>query len=182
MRYTPCPFQGWLSKQARAEVAAVAGRQPRGVLFSQLVPEFRDKVHIRFKEKADIEAVLRAQDPLSQDFHFQDALLPAGSRLLCRRIPPALCIGGESWGVPPILEAEFEVHHTPADFMARPKKLVHPFDAADLVTDVAFRAIFATLTRSAQETRAMRQRTLSKRASLGERASAGGGRVARKDA
>ena len=88
--------------------------------------------------------------------------LPAGSKLLRRATPSELGLGGELRGIPPILEVGFGRYRTHAEFIASAKKLQHPFDAADLVTDASFRAIFSTLTRSVSETQEMQRRVVEK--------------------
>ena len=61
-----------------------------------------------------------------------------------------------------MLEVDFGLYHTPCEFMKRAQHLVHPFDAADRVTDAAFRAILSTITRSPVKTREMRSAVLAK--------------------
>ena len=150
------------SRSMRAKVTAIAGRQPRGVSLQQLVPEFRERVYIRIKSPSDVAAAMRLPPVLKEPFVLPDTVVPAGSKLLRRGTPEELGSCGESRGIPPILELEFGVHRTPVEFIECAKLLQHPFDAADLVSDASFRAIFATLTKGAEVTRAARRAVLKK--------------------
>ena len=150
------------SKNARAKVTAVAGRQPRGVSLQQLVPEFRERVYIRVKSPPDVATALKLPPVLKEPFVLPDTVVPAGSKLLKRGTPDAMGLGGESRGIPSVWELEFGVYRNPEEFIESARRLQHPFDAADLVSDASFRAIFATLTRSEEETRDMQRKVIEK--------------------
>ena len=70
--------------------------------------------------------------------------------MLRRATPAEMGLNGEVRGIPPVIEAEFGIYRTPVEFIASAEKLLHPFDAADLVSDASFRAVFATLTRGVE--------------------------------
>ena len=89
------------SRVHRAKVTSIAGRQLWGIVLQQLVPEFREKVHVRVIDEESILAVLRPSDATTAPLVLHDSVIPVGSKLLRRATPSDLGQGGEVRGVPP---------------------------------------------------------------------------------
>ena len=116
--------------------AAEAGRQPRGNLLPQIIPEFRT---IRLFPAAALHDV---QPGLLSQSQCSSISCPYPARLL-----PAK--RGDS-GADSQQTREVGVFRSPEEFLKRAVQLDHPFDGSTTMTDDAKKAIFAVLTEGPQ--------------------------------
>ena len=138
--------------------AAEAGRQPRGNLLPQVVPEFKEVRPISWPfshtpMQGDILSPCQA-DQLQ---------VPAGSKVLLPQKGKAKARPKKENNERLEREKSIQVgiFHTPEEFTDKAFKVVHPFDSSTTVSDVAKRNMFWLLTHGKDEVRAYREDVFS---------------------
>ena len=153
------------SRVERASLAAVVGRQPRGLVVRQLVPEFVRRIRTIATSPDDIATALALPAQVQKELSLGGTRVPGPSKLLLREETKVLGCGGD----PPDLSAaavkgiqlEFGVYHTPLEFLAEAKRLEHPFDSADFAPGAAREAVYRTLTLGEEEIFRIRREKLA---------------------
>jgi hypothetical protein len=127
-----------------------AGTQPRGNASPAVIPEYRATALLEVLPcDVDKAKALVGERPS----HWGSTKLPPGSRVLSLR--PR--VGGS--GSDDVV-MEVGIPHTPSEFTDKSLRLEHPFDVLS-VDDGILRSVFATLTRSASDTRTARDQALA---------------------
>ena len=139
-------------KEDQARMRASAGKQARGHRFPELIPEFCE-VLARTAAATEDFKLLKAGDKLSLE-KARELGVPKGSKILNADVFEE---DGE-------LQVSFSVgiYHSPAEFVEKAEKQVHPFDMGDSIKDDLKKAVFGLLTLGPVEMRKQREETFEK--------------------